>query len=227
MFFAVPEDKSKLYFFQFPFDEPPGDEVGEPSHRKENLNRNPRHFPADQHGSITSLSDEPDEPEFSNPSNHEYMETATKGTDFTELISSNNDANRPAVEFLYGDSRKSEEIRADTVYRNKDYMNTQETTQRIKPDLFVTPRNPFTFKPTPSRRWIPYSQSTSLPRRIAPQFDGVFRTTEMDKNVNGGITRRNNANHNIRGYDVTTQSHDGDVRNDDVRTGLRGTDRTG
>ena len=196
-------------FFQFPFDEPPQDEIGEPSHRKENLNRNTSGV-ADREDQDQSYGHRQDD-----PTADKLPFLTTQGTDFTATIPSNREESNKDQGRRFSDGPEDKRYVSDQtgrtgrgrgggsdgspnrhqIYTN---VNTEATTQRIRPEWFMTPRYP-----SPWRGWVPYTQSTAMPK-------GVTRGKDM-RRTPGSSTER---------YDVI-------LNRDGVRTGLETNERNG
>ena len=231
-------------FFQFPFDEPPQDEIGEPSHRKENLNRNP----SAGNPTLVQLSTKSVDPEDQDQDQHQIHRQddpaadkvpglTNQGTDFTATIptnreESNNDQGQP-----FGDGQEDKRYNDDETgidggepgggsngspYRHQVY-STKATTQRIRPDWFMTPHYP-----GPLRSWVPYTQSTSMPRRVTPNVGGLRGVvpTVVSNIDNEGVTRGRDMS--TKGISSSnTEGHDVNIDRDDVRTGLETNERNG
>ena len=206
--------------FQFPFDEPPQDEIGEPSHRKENLNRNPFGGNPLLVRPSTKIADPAHQEQGQghrqdDPAADKVPGQTTQGTDFTATIPTNREESNTNQGQRLSDGPQDKRYINDETgaggtsggsdglpHRQHVYTNvhTKAITQRIRPEWFVTPRYP-----SPLRRWVPYTQSTAIPR-------GVTRGK--------GILTKGTAGSNTEGYGIT-------INRDDIGTGLEANERNG
>ena len=174
--------------FQFPFNEPPQDQIGEPSHRKENLNRNPSSRNptfVQPNTKIVDPGDQDQHHRHDNPTADKLLGLTTQGTDFTTPIPTNREESNNDQGQRFSDGPEDKRYVDDDTgsrrgetgggsdglpdrHRFYTNMNTKATTQRIRPEWFRTPRYP-----SPLRRWIPYTQSTTMPRRVTPYVGGL------------------------------------------------------
>ena len=228
--------------FQFPFNEPPQDQVREPSHRKENLKRNPLSVNptfVQPSTKILDLEDQ-DNRRQDKPTADKLPGLTTQGTDFTTAIPTNREESNNDQGQRFSDGPEDKRYVDDDTgsrrggtgggsdglpdrHRLYTNMNTKATTQRIRPEWFRTPRYP-----SPLRRWIPYTQSTAMPRRVTPYvggLGGVVPTVASNADTERVTIRKHlpaesTSGSNTDGYDVF-------INRDDVRTGLETNERNG
>ena len=209
--------------------------MGEPSHRKHNLNRNPLNTPQPtqnvnhQYQQNPRLSGQkPEQPRQDNPKSEHRLVVSSQGMDFTTPFARKPEnypghtetvGQRPEHKQYFGDGSDTFEgnYNSDgTPHWQNVYTNGHmQTTQRVWPHWFITPRNP-----SNRRRWVPYTHSTAPPKE-SPANGAIPSTANpYGRGTRGRMmhTKETRESSNA-GYDVT--------KGDDVITGLETNERKG